>query len=748
MDINTQFEAINEIGKLDKIPVLEVNAQVANKPPAYAEAQNAEGTALNLIESFKKRAAVYFCESDHAYANINNARAVLNYNAVAVVNNEELDFDDLTNTQRIAFCMQYDVAIQYDELVKAAASEYIDLADANAAIASICTQNINISKSNFNDAKKLFLKGIVLNNADVEFNTMAEARMFADQEDRVILKANTGAGKSQIVINPIVQEAIKEGRKVLFITSRKSILDAVQINEIADYRKVEAGDEINHLKICINSLRKPAFANFARTAELVVIDEAQQVLRQVITGDMNGMRTQVFNIFNEVVNKAPRLIAADADINDDTVKFYDGASVKVRSNNYDNLIVNLLDGTNAFDEIVKAAEQSQVVVATDSKRHANMLNQAINNAYDRKVMLITADTVGGKEQQDFIANINDRINNYDAVIYTPAMSSGVSIQIENADRKNYGLFVGNIIPSDIVQMIRRDRTATEFHLGIKHTPNTNSLVKAGTNSLLEKMIGQMSRDDQSIKNALKPALVCTLSYLGFKVQVVEGNATDEAKDAVYDAKKIEYEAYVEGVLNSEAASDEEVKQTRHDNQSDLATYFAVERYRVEQFFKTPNITDFDMDIWKRGQIESLVRINDILLCSDPDSLKALCDKRNKHRASNEKDLSFEIFTLMHQVFDTAKINFKAQISEVTEESAAQAIQKAYDNGWNNLGLKFITKRMLNSTQKIKTLNALIKSVCGYGLIRKQKGSGESRFSVYVFDDKKAALIRQFIKDPR
>lgn len=56
------------------------------------------------------------------------------------------------------------------------------------------------------------------------------------------------------------------------------------------------------------------------------------------------------------------------------------------------------------------------------------------------------------------------VKKYDGLIYSPSISSGVSIE-EKHFHRHFGMFCGEVVPSDAIQMLRRDRTAQEYIIG-------------------------------------------------------------------------------------------------------------------------------------------------------------------------------------------------------------------------------------------------------------------------------------------
>ncbi|MFO5546981.1 hypothetical protein ACLBPS_29875, partial [Klebsiella pneumoniae] len=52
----------------------------------------------------------------------------------------------------------------------------------------------------------------------------------------------------------------------------------------------------------------------------------------------------------------------------------------------------------------------------------------------------------------------------DSQFHGPAITSGVSIEQKHFHR-HFGMFCGEVVPSDAIQMLRRARTAKEFIIG-------------------------------------------------------------------------------------------------------------------------------------------------------------------------------------------------------------------------------------------------------------------------------------------
>ncbi|WP_420600628.1 DEAD/DEAH box helicase family protein [Neptuniibacter sp.] len=739
--MKNNYQTVGEVKDLEIIPIIEKGLlQKLNKlPSSYVITDDVKKVALNITESFNRKIQVHFIDSN--IENMASSAAVLSHNADVSTPQGPFCFEGMPYVYRLAVCQQYDCSITYDELVREAVKVFMDAAEAEEKLSSFCKSNICIHQKDFEKHQKRFIHNIYIDEPFSEFKSLDEAIHLVNKESHLLFKASTGTGKTELVIKPQIEQAINAGQRVILITHRKSILDAINIEGLADYRDIQFDDDIGSLKICINSLYKPTFHNVAKKADLIVIDEVQQVINQMLTGDMNGKRTEVFNALSNVVKKAPRLIACDADANDACSRYLKAKPVVINTDTYNGIQVELRNQTNLFSEVVKEAKDHQIIFTTDSKRHADAMSEKLKATYPgKRIMLITGKTVADDEQREFISNINEHINKYDIVIYTPAMSAGVSIHESNGSRKNYGYFVGCVVPSDLIQMMRRDRTARHFSIGLSAVVHTRMPSRSPRDNSMEIQIDNLNNHTYFIKKAFKPAFVFTLRHLGFNVILNDQEeATEDTCKTISDAMLLEEEAYIDGILSANPASDEEAKVADLE-EMDQSTFFSLERREVELLFKTKELTETHVKDWNRGKLKKFVDLNRILLRSDSATLKKQMDVKNRGKASNEMDLSFEKFTLLNAMLQAAGIDIKARTANVTHKSATDALNIAMSGSnkelnftWNNLGFRPITRRNMQSKYKVRTLNNVLKSVLGYGLVGKNKMKNGKRSYIYEID---------------
>ncbi|WP_142794403.1 hypothetical protein, partial [Klebsiella pneumoniae] len=68
--------------------------------------------------------------------------------------------------------------------------------------------------------------------------------------------------------------------------------------------------------------------------------------------------------------------------------------------------------------------------------------------------------------------------------------------------RHFGMFCGEVVPSDAIQMLRRDRTAQEYIIGF------------------DKLRGKRETDPEKIKRAYAQALLETAGHSGLLTDVV------------------------------------------------------------------------------------------------------------------------------------------------------------------------------------------------------------------------------------
>lgn len=314
----------------------------------------------------------------------------------------------------------------------------------------------------------------------------------------VIVRFPMASGKTQRLIKPIMWQeeyAAVMAHRMSLVGGLWDVLNYKRPSHVAPithYQEKYINDMLpgsNKLATCINSCLKPAFQPVLNNLNALCIDEAAQTLRHITAGSAIQYPVAVFNkLLSMMATTRDQIILADADANDTLVEFAELAlkqrNAKLREElgedapahkihvidghtNCSDFNIYYTDGDTAF---LKAKEDVgngyNVLIANDSANDSEKLYESIKNSYpNKKGLLISSDTSTEKAVVAFTDSPDVVSKQYDYIIYSPSISSGVSI--ENGHfQKHYGIFCGTVAPSDAVQMFRRDRKARDIILGL------------------------------------------------------------------------------------------------------------------------------------------------------------------------------------------------------------------------------------------------------------------------------------------
>ncbi|AAS38505.1 toprim domain-containing protein [Vibrio parahaemolyticus] len=292
----------------------------------------------------------------------------------------------------------------------------------------------------------------------------------------IILRAPMGSGKTERLIQPVMHRE----NKAAYIAHRISLIgDASNRLGIANYQETMAVEMpyTTHLACCVNSIVNPKFQNsdglsWFETVDTLCIDEASQVLRHTANGPVDNP-VRVMDGLVAAMRSSRRVVMCDADANDALVELCEMARpgepihvIEVEGScNHINVLHTDID--SAFGEVVKAVGAGKkVLVADDSANDGKkMVEVLLAKKPDLKVLHVHKDSKADAAVESFLNNPNAQCVHYDVVIYSPAISSGVSITVRHFD-VHVAIFHGVVPPTDAVQMMRRDRTARQYILGI------------------------------------------------------------------------------------------------------------------------------------------------------------------------------------------------------------------------------------------------------------------------------------------
>jgi hypothetical protein len=237
-------------------------------------------------------------------------------------------------------------------------------------------------------------------------------------------------------------------------------------------------ENISEIGLCANSLAKLKYRDWSNT--LIVIDEIELVLNHVSTSSTcREKRSEILQIIQDKIKEAldngGLLIGADADITDVTVDYLKGITPNhpafIVNHDFKGDPWNISFCADKRDQILSQIEEhladpqcEPIAIAIDSQKEAEALDMVLKRKYpyleNLRGGLIRIDSKITQQDfgKDFVKNPNESISKYlpKILIYSPSLGVGCSIDVKYF-KHVYGLFFGNLEPSQARQMLARVR---------------------------------------------------------------------------------------------------------------------------------------------------------------------------------------------------------------------------------------------------------------------------------------------------
>ncbi len=334
----------------------------------------------------------------------------------------------------------------------------------------------------------------------------------------IVLRAPMGSGKTQFAMKPLMDQMGRAGylaHRVSLIAGATEALNSrmdqhgnkTQVDEtlsVKHYKNdlnTESAPFIEKMACCVNSIINPLPDAIYQELDQLFIDEAAQTLDAVTIGGAMFAPQAVFSKLKDMMANTRRVLLCDADANDNLLTLCELANqqrdepihVIELKTDCSNLTVEHTDDASLTAKVLQAAQEGKkLVIATDNCAKAEELHDMLKQATGKNGILITGENRGDELPQEFETMYNAYVDQQgnkvkhksqgvtwyehkqlDWLIYSPAITSGVSVEVPYFD-EHFGFFSGiSISPSEAIQMLRRDRTARNFKLGLK-TSSSNA----------------------------------------------------------------------------------------------------------------------------------------------------------------------------------------------------------------------------------------------------------------------------------
>lgn len=511
-----------------------------------------------------------------------------------------------------------------------------------------------------------------------------------------LVRSPKGTGKTQWLESKVRQ--LKDARaRILLIGHRRSLIaasaqrlglvcylgeDEVTIEDHDDFDAWFEGKDVDddtdddvppqlvqspvaptdHYAICADSL--PLVMNTTiHRYDVVIIDEVEQVVGHLLSETMKSTRRLVLHTLSFYLNQATEIYALDADLHRVSVvclcDMLDNnpreARIVLNGWRPEGRSVDLYKSKHHLLGELQASVQrgERCFVCSNSKRLVKDLTAQLQqlSGDDLRVMSVTAENAHQADIQSFLRNIQVRATDYNIVLASPALGTGIDITFPNDEARIdtvFGIFEGRINTHfDIDQQLSRVRNPKRVCVWIDHQEfqfetDVNAIraeiVAAGDGHRLfldidekgnrryhrdevyETVFAEVTAQHRASKNRLRLNFVELRKHNGWTVVEVP-----ESKELVRSGRALANESKAQGdarrqreVLDARRIDRDEYEELRVAEKFGRITEenrVSMRRYELEAFYRselTPELLDMDAG----GKLRDQVKLMELLATDD------------------------------------------------------------------------------------------------------------------------------------
>ncbi|MCC5668487.1 DUF3854 domain-containing protein [Nostoc sp. CHAB 5784] len=318
-------------------------------------------------------------------------------------------------------------------------------------------------------------------------------------EKLIVLKAPKGTGKTEWLATEVAKAHDQE-RRVLIITHRIQLGEALcnrfGVNYVTEVRTNETGTLLGY-GVCVDSLHQESQARFNPNDwanDVIIIDECDQVFWHLLNSgtEVQKRRVSVLKNLKQLVQNVlgssqGKIYLSSADVSDTDVKYVLSLAGEYRVNpfvivnNYRHVAGNCYNypGNSPKNLIVAldkaiAAGGHHLLCCSGQKAKSKWGTQAVEERFRRKfphlrILRIDSESVADPSHPAFgcIAHLNEILTQYDLVIASPSLETGVSIDIRGHFDGVWGIFQGVQPVNSVRQMLARLRETVDRHIWVR-----------------------------------------------------------------------------------------------------------------------------------------------------------------------------------------------------------------------------------------------------------------------------------------
>ena len=424
----------------------------------------------------------------------------------------------------------------------------------------------------------------------------------------------------------------------------------------AKYVSAPHKPNLDRYGVCLDSLWRIE----DQVYDIVIIDESEQVLAHFLSDTIGEGRYELFEKFKKLITSTKSVVALDADLGWTTANTLLALwSKKVKqTEDTRNLSIYINTWRNEGEEIyiyptkgqlIDAMKQAllrkeRVFVASNSKTRIKNLSESIGEfskiaKLQFKTLTITSENSKTEDIQKFITQIKTKVLDYDVILASPSLGTGVDITFEN-NRKEidsvFGIFENQInTHTEIDQQLARVRHPKSVHVWVSperfnfetdlqvaqedfldNNFNASSYVKSTTTkheAPIMTMVASIVAFQRASKNNFKANFLNYKTEAGWKVIELPNNETSKGagNSFIKLGLKIAKQKDVDAIVHAKEFTDEQLEDFLTRWSSNHHTVSIDERcsyYRglIEEFY-AQNVTADLVKLDDKGRFREKLR---------------------------------------------------------------------------------------------------------------------------------------------
>ena len=364
------------------------------------------------------------------------------------------------------------------------------------------------SQDHINDSSEYELKSKISNIEELK------NQVCYIQNKLIIVKALWGSGKTKHIVLKMLN--FNKNQKVLIVSENNS-LNTELTNKLGKlgFNVINHQDKENKITEADIQICSLESINKIYHADIIILDEYETICSHFSSTTLNQNTNTDYTIFNKLKSlllSSEKVLCLDADISLPRVEWIEKLlNVKsdkyyLTDNNFSEYEFNYYYSYNQFNtQFINDLEHQKLVLCSSSKKQIQVIKEQVNIKYPHKnILFICNDPIVRVNdieypKEDFIAELENNIQEHDIdlLLYTPTITTGVSIETEYFD-KLYAVGFNYKCPNvrTFIQMLFRVRNLKQKQINITTLQSLN--FNRYNNKSYEKYI--TIREEQLINN--------------------------------------------------------------------------------------------------------------------------------------------------------------------------------------------------------------------------------------------------------